>query len=103
AVAQHLDEAGYDSATQLAIQREIEFYTDLRAAIKRHSGEELDIKPYEADMRHLLNSYIQADQAQILGTLSGVSLTQAIIETGIHDAIANQLNEKGKLSKNAVA
>jgi len=103
AIAQHLDEAGYDSAAQQMIQREVEFYTDLRAAVKRHSGEELDIKPYEADMRHLLNTYIQADQAQVLGNLSDVSLTQAIIETGIHDAIAKQLNEKGKLSKNAVA
>ncbi|VTZ25039.1 Type I restriction enzyme R Protein (fragment) [Methylocella tundrae] len=103
AIAQNLDEAGYDAATQAAILREVELYTDLRAAIKKHSGEELDIKPYEADMRHLLNTYIQADPAQALGSLSNVSLTQAIIETGIHDAIAKQLNEKGKLSKNAVA
>ena len=103
AVAQNLDDVGYDAATQAEIPREVEFYTDLRASIKRHSGEELDIKPYEADMRHLLNTYVQADQAEELGSLSDVSLTQAIIETGIHDAIAKQLNEKGKLSKNAVA
>ena len=103
AVAQNLTEAGYDASAQAAILREVELYTDLRAAIKKHSGEELDIKPYEADMRHLLNTYIQADPAQALGSLSNVSLTQAIIETGIHDAIAKQLNEKGKLSKNAVA
>lgn len=103
AVAQSLDEAGYDASEQATILREVELYTDLRAAIKKHSGEELDIKPYEADMRHLLNTYIQADPAQAIGSLSNVSLTQAIIETGIHDAIAKQLNEKGKLSKNAVA
>ena len=103
AIAQNLDEAGYTPSEQTDIQREIDFYTDLRAATKRHSGEELDIKPYEADMRHLLNTYIQADPAQTLGALSNVSLTQAIIETGIHDAIAKQLNEKGKLSKKAVA
>lgn len=103
AVAQNLTEAGYDATAQAAILREVELYTDLRAAIKKHSGEELDIKPYEADMRHLLNTYIQADPAQALGSLSNVSLTQAIIETGIHDAIAKQLNERGKLTKNAVA
>jgi type I restriction enzyme R subunit len=33
----------------------------IRAAIKKHSGEELDIKPFEADMRRLLNTYVQAD------------------------------------------
>jgi type I restriction enzyme R subunit len=32
-----------------------------------------------------------------------MSLTELIIETGIHDAIAKKLNEKGKLSKNAIA
>ena len=48
-------------------KRKSTFYGDTRAAIKRHSGEELDIKPYEADMRHLINTYIQADPAADLG------------------------------------
>jgi len=103
AVAQHLEEAGYSDADVAAIQREVAFYSDVRGAIKKHSGEELDIKPYEADMRHLLNTYVQADSAAPLGNLADLSLTQLIIETGIHDAIAKKLNEKGKLSKNAIS
>lgn len=103
AVAQHLDEAGYSDAEATTIQREVEFYGDVRGAIKKHSGEELDIKPYEADMRHLLNTYVQADPASTLGNLANLSLTQLIIETGIHDAIAKKLNEKGRLSKNAIS
>lgn len=54
-------------------------------------------------MRHLINTYIQADPADDLGNLNSLSLTELIIETGIHDAIARKLNEKGKLSKNAIA
>ncbi len=81
----------------------MEFYSDTRAAIKKHSGEELDIKPFEADMRHLLNTYVQADPAGDLGNLNELSLTELIIETGIHNAIARKLNEKGKLSRNAIA
>ncbi len=103
AITQHLDEAGYSAADGTAIQGEVDFYSDLRAAMKKHSGEELDIKPYEADMRHLLNTYVQADPADNLGNLANLSLTELIIETGIHDAIARKLNDKGKLSKNAVA
>jgi type I restriction enzyme, R subunit len=103
AIVQNLGEAGY-SATEIGVlENEVQFYTDTRAAIKRHSGEELDIKPYEADMRHLINTYIQADPATDLGDLSSLSLTELIIETGIHDAIARKLNAKGKLSKNAIA
>jgi len=103
AIAQDLTEAGYSDDDAAALQTEVEFYGDIRAAIKRHSGEELDIKPYEADMRHLINTYIQADPAADLGELGEMSLTELIIETGIHDAIARKLNEKGMLSKNAIA
>jgi type I restriction enzyme, R subunit len=102
-IAPNLSEAGYSDAEEVALQKEVDFYGDTRAAIKKHSGEELDIKPYEADMRHLLNTYIQADPAADLGNLNSLSLTELIIETGIHDAIARKLNEKGKLSRNAIA
>src|SRR5690606_6832332 len=103
AIAQNLEDAGYSAADIAALEKEIEFYSDTRTAIKKHSGEELDIKPYEADMRHLINTYIQADPAEDLGNLSSLSLTELIIETGIHDAIAKKLNQKGKLSRNAIA
>ena len=103
ALAQDLADARYTQAEAEALKKEMESYTDIRAAIKKHSGEELDIKPYEADMRHLINTYIQADAAAELGHLAGLSLTELIIETGIHDAIARKLNEKGKLSRNAIA
>ena len=66
-LAQNLVEAGYSEAEEAALKQEVEFYADVRSAIKRHSGEELDIKPYEADMRHLINTYIQADTAEELG------------------------------------
>ncbi len=103
AIAQDLTEAGYSDTDAATLQKEVEYYGEIRSAIKKHSGEELDIKPYEADMRHLLNTYIQADPAADLGKLGDMSLTELIIETGINDAIARKLNEKGKLSKNAIA
>jgi type I restriction enzyme R subunit len=55
-------------------------------------------------MRHLLNTYIQADPVKDLGNLMrSLSLVELIVETGIHDAIARSLNAKGKLSQDAVA
>jgi type I restriction enzyme R subunit len=103
AIAQNLNDAGYSDAEAAALEKDVAFYADTRAAIKKHSGEELDIKPYEADMRHLLNTYVQADPAADLGNLSSLPLTELVIETGIHDAIARKLNEKRKLSRNAIA
>jgi len=97
-----LAEAGYTEAQIDALTKEVEFYSDTRSSIKKHSGEELDIKPYEADMRHLINTYIQADAADPLGTVENYSLVELIIQTGIHDAIAKKLNAK-KISKNSIA
>ena len=102
-IASNMPEAGYSDAEIAALAKETTFYADTRAAIKKHSGEELDIKPYEADMRHLINTYIQADAATSIGTINQFSLVELIIETGIHDAIAQKLNQQGKLSKNAIA
>ena len=45
AIAQDLTEAGYSDADSAALQKEVEFYGEIRSAIKKHSGEELDIKP----------------------------------------------------------
>jgi type I restriction enzyme, R subunit len=103
AIAQNLENVGYSATDMALLKKEIEFYSDTRTAIKKHSGEELDIKPYEADMRHLINTYIQADPAEDLRNLRSLSLTELIIKTGIHDTIAKKLNQKGKLSRNAIA
>jgi type I restriction enzyme R subunit len=103
AIAQELDAVGYTVSEIDTLQDEVAFFSEVRAAIKCHSGEELDIKPFEADMRHLINTYIQADPASNLGSVDNYSLVDLIVETGIHDAIARKLNQQGKLSKNGVA
>ena len=102
AIAKDL-EVVYSSIDAVNIKRETSFYTDICDAIKAHSDEELKTKPYESGMRHLINTYIRAEDPESLGNLSEMSLTEAIIETGIHDAIAQKLNRKGQLSRNAIA
>lgn len=98
-----LAEAGYAEVEATRLHAEVDRYIEIRAQIKKHSGEELDIKPYEADMRYLINTYIQADPAQQLGKLGEMSLMELIVDTGIHNAIAQRLNEKGKLSQTSIA
>src|SRR5690606_22833269 len=52
AISQNLAEAGYSEPEIAVLNNEVLFFSDTRSAIKKFSGEELDIKPYEADMRH---------------------------------------------------
>ena len=103
AVTQDLADAGYSDAEAATIRKEVSFYQEIRSTVKKVSGEELDIKPYESDMRQLLNMYVLADPATDLGELSGLTLTEAIVKTGIHDAVARKLNDRGTLSRKAVA
>jgi type I restriction enzyme R subunit len=100
---QHLEEAGYGFEERIQIKDEVAFHSNTRDEIKTHSGEELDVKPFEGDMRHLINTYIQAEHVQLQGDLSGLTLTELIVATGINDAIAKKLNSNGRSSKNSIA
>lgn len=102
-VVTELDALGYAASQIQQWQERASFYAEVRAAVKRASGEELDTKPYEQGMRHLINTYVQAEHAVDIGQLSGLSLLDAIVETGINDVIAGQINRSGKLSNRAVA
>ena len=101
-VGAELAQAGYDEATIAVLEAEVAFYAEKRAEIKHHSGEEFDIKPFEGDMRDLLNRYVKADEARELGDMGDLSLVDLIVKTGIHDAIAQKLNAKGA-SRKAIA
>jgi type I restriction enzyme R subunit len=102
-IAGDLERAGYSILEINKIKNDIIFFSDLRSAIKKHSGEELDVKPFEADMRHLINTYVHAESASSLGNLQNLSLTELIIQTGINDVIARNINEKNKLPTNVIA
>ena len=102
-IAVVLEAAGYPPATIDALRADTELFSHLRQTVKQAAGEELDIKPYEADMRHLINTYLQADPVEDVGDVGGLPLTDLIVKSGIHDAIARKLNAKGTLSRNAIA
>jgi type I restriction enzyme R subunit len=102
-LAQNLEDAGYRFEERDRIQQEVKFHANTRDEIKSHSGEELDIKPFEGDMRHLINTYIQAEHVQAQGDLSGLTLTELIVASGVNDAIAQKLNRQGVTSKESVA
>ena len=66
------------------------------------SGEILDMKAYEADMRHLIDNYIQADEPRQISPFGDLSLIEIIVKSGMVDAI-NTMPTGIKASKGAVA
>jgi type I restriction enzyme R subunit len=74
----------------------------LREIIRNASGESLDLKAYEADMRHLIDTYIEADEPRKISPFDNMSLLDLIVKSGIANAINSQLGGiKG--NKDAVA
>ena len=81
-IASELEEAGYKAKEIATIQDEVKFYENLRAEIKQHSGDAIDLKSYEPAMRHLIDAYIRADENEKISTLDDLSLIQLIVERG---------------------
>lgn len=92
-IADDLEAAGYTDHSIAQIKEHLDHYVKLREVIRRASGETLDLKAYEADMRHLIDTYIQADEPRKISPFDDVPLLELITRTGIKDAIATQLAE----------
>jgi type I restriction enzyme R subunit len=101
-IADELDRAGYSSADIRRIKQQLNDYVDLREIIRKASGETLDLKSYEADMRHLIDTYIEADAPRTISPFENMSLMELIVKTGIANAINSQLGGL-KSNKDAVA
>lgn len=86
-IANELEEAGYTVKEIKDIEKEQNFYLKLREQIKKASGETLDMKTYEADMRHLLDAYIQAEDPKDITPFDGMSLLDIISNEGVAAAI----------------
>jgi type I restriction enzyme, R subunit len=101
-IAAELEEAGYSQTEIDDIKKKVDFYLNLREEIKNASGETLDMKTYEADMRHLIDTYIQAEGPRTISPFADVSLLDIIVNSGIAAAITS-LPEGIRTNKEAVA
>jgi type I restriction enzyme R subunit len=90
-IADDLDRAGYTAADIIRIKKLLDYYLNVREIVRKASGETLDLKPYEADMRHLIDTYIEADASRKVSAFGDMGLLELIQKTGIADAIAAQL------------
>lgn len=97
-----MSDAGYSAAEQETIKQQVDFYLKLREEIRMASGEVLDTKPYEADMRHLIDNFIQAEDSRQISPFGNLSLIELIVKSGIADAI-NSMPQGIQGSKQAVA
>ena len=81
-LANEMREAGYTEAEAQAIKAEVGHYEKVREEVKLASGDYVDMKMYEPAMRHLLDTYIRAEESETLSDFDDLTLVQLIVDRG---------------------
>ena len=107
-VCDELDLAGYSKEQIVLIREEVELFANARDAVKLASGDYIDMKMYEAEMRNLIDTYVHASDAESVSTLEDMGMVELLVnrteeiirdterKTGKHaaESISNNLKKE---------
>ena len=100
-IANEMREAGYSDNEAREIKAEVGHYEKVREEVKLASGDYINLKMYEPAMRHLLDTYIRAEESEELSTFDDLTLVELIVERG--DAAVDALPEGIRKNPEAIA
>lgn len=86
-LANEMSVAGYSKNETLKIKEEVTHYLGVRQEIKLASGDYLDLKAFEPAMRHLLDTYISANESEKISAFDDLTIVEMIVKNGINDTI----------------
>ncbi|MBP6965134.1 MAG: type I restriction endonuclease subunit R [Armatimonadetes bacterium] len=81
-LANELPEAGYTPEEIEQLKQEVDHFERARTEVRLASGDYIDLKAYEPDMRHLIDTYIRAEESEKISDLDDMSLIQVLLERG---------------------
>ena len=81
-LANEITDAGYSDREAQEIKAEVDHYEKVRGEVKLASGDYIDMKMYEPAMRHLLDTYIRAEESEKLSAFDDMTLVELIVERG---------------------
>jgi type I restriction enzyme, R subunit len=85
-IANEMRQTGYSPEEIEQIKTDVKHYEYVRGEIKISSGDAIDLKAHEPDMRHLIDTYIGAKDSETISAFDDMTLIQLIVERG-EDAI----------------
>jgi len=100
-ITNEMRKAGYTPEEIERIKKDVKHYEDVRSGIKITSGDYIDLKAFEPAMRHLIDTYISAEESVTISAFDDMTLIDLIVERGV-DAI-NALPKGITGNKEAVA
>lgn len=100
-IANEMEETGYSPKEIEEIKDEVKYFENVRTEIKLASGDYIDLKAYEPAMRHLIDSYISAEESKKISAFDDLTLVQLLVERGV--GAIDTLPDSLKGNKEAVA
>ena len=82
-VANEMADAGYSDSETTAIKADVDHFEKVRNEVKLASGDYIDLKMFEPAMRHLIDTYIRAEESEVISKFDDLSLIQLIVERGV--------------------
>ncbi len=100
-VVGNLEELDFTAKQIEDIKAEVIYFQKIRDEIKLASGDYIDLKKYEADMRHLIDNYISAGESEKISAFDDMTLIDLIVERGVD--FVDAMPEGIKKNKEAAA
>lgn len=101
-IANEFEQAGYTLQEFNTIKSEVIYYTEIRDLIKNTSGDYIDLKKYEPAMRQLIDTYIKADDSEVVTDFENIGLIELLIEKS-SDNFEKSLPKSMKQSQESMA
>lgn len=100
-LANELAAAGYTPVEIERIKSEVDHFDKVRNEVKLASGDYIDLKMFEPAMRHLIDTYIRAEESEKISAFDDLSLIELIVERG--EEVVDALPKSIRKNKEAVA
>ncbi|MDR2153142.1 MAG: HsdR family type I site-specific deoxyribonuclease [Helicobacteraceae bacterium] len=81
-IANDMSSLGYSKEAREDLRKEVYYYKTRRDEIKIASCDYIDLKQFEPDMRHLLDTYIAANESKELAAFDDLTLIEIMIAKG---------------------
>ena len=101
ALANEMAEAGYSDEQTEQIKAEVAHFEKVREEVKLASGDYVDMKMFEPAMRHLLDTYVRAEESEQVSAFDDLTLVDLIVERG--EAALELLPEGLRTNQEAMA
>jgi len=88
-LANDMQEAGYSKEEAIKIKSKVKDYDGIKKSITLRSGEYVDLKRLEPEMRQLIDNYIDAEDSKKISFFDDLTLVELIVKSGISTVINN--------------